>query len=490
MTQSLPSDQLRAQSCGPAWPALVALVLALSACGSHPQGHGEPPPEIARPPTEGLLPAVRGAVEKAYSAVEARPASAAAAGELGMLLHAHQQYAAAEAAYRRAAALSPREFKWLYYLGQVRASQGKYDEALASLDAALQIRPDYRPCLLKAGDVLMQLGRPEDAASYYRRAVDADAGSAAAWFGLGRVHSAKGDVAGAARAFERACSLYPEYGAAHYGLAVAYRRLGRLEEARPHFRLSRRYQQKIPPANDELMAEIRRHYQGAVKLIELAIALEREGKLTQALRLHLRALEIDPGLAQAHVNLISLYGRLGEREKAEEHYRLAMKLNPDMADCHYNHGVLLFEEERFDEAEAAFRKAIEINPFYAGAHHNLGVLLESRGDVKEAEAHYRLAVENRPGFALAHFHLGRLLVIQGRYGEGIRQLTAAVENEKAPGALYCYTLGAAYARAGDQPQAERYLRLALQRARAGVDRNLLSSIERDLERLGRRRPGG
>ena len=52
------------------------------------------------------------------------------------------------------------------------------------------------------------------------------------------------------------------------------------------------------------------------------------------------------GSTQAHANLISLYARLNDAGKAEEHYRKAIGLSPNQADAHYNYGVLLFGQRK------------------------------------------------------------------------------------------------------------------------------------------------
>ncbi len=77
---------------------------------------------------------------------------------------------------------------------------------------------------------------------------------------------------------------------------------------------------------------------GPTELLRQASTLESEGQLTAAAELNNRALELDPKLTQAHVNLISAYGRLGDVKKAEEHFRLAIAQNPNAADAHYNFG--------------------------------------------------------------------------------------------------------------------------------------------------------
>ena len=89
-----------------------------------------------------------------------------------------------------------------------------------------------------------------------------------------------------------------------------------------------------------------------------------------------RALTADPSNAQAHANLISLYGRTHNWAKAEEHYKAVVELGVNVADAQYDYGVLLSMQERWDEAADAYRKALALNPLHAQAHNNLGQILE------------------------------------------------------------------------------------------------------------------
>ena len=181
--------------------------------------------------------------------------------------------------------------------------------------------------------------------------------------------------------------------------------------------------------------------------------------------------------------MIELYGRLGQFDKAEEHYIADIRIDPGSAESYYNYGVLLLSAEKFQSAEDAFRKTIDINPFYAGAHNNLGYLLERRGNFSEAETEYRRAIENKPSDRQAHFNLGRILVNHKKYQEGIQELERTLEPEDENTPRYIYALGAAFARAGDRENALRYIRQARDGAAALGQSALLTSIERDLRTL-------
>jgi tetratricopeptide (TPR) repeat protein len=222
----------------------------------------------------------------------------------------------------------------------------------------------------------------------------------------------------------------------------------------------------------------------ASEYLKRGAALESAGKIEESVAAHEQALEINPGLVQAQINLISLYGRTKQFDKAEQSYRAALEINPDLPDIHYNFGVLLAGRERFKEAAQAFKSCLQFNPYYAEAHYNYALLIEREGKLNEAAAHYRKAIENKTGYRPAHFHLGRILVNQNKLSEAIEhfQKTLTPEDEDTP--RFTYALGATYIRAGNHQKGIHYLREALKRASALGQTQLANSIERDLKTLG------
>ncbi len=423
-------------------------------------------------------------VQEAYEAARRQPDDPEAVGNLGMLLDLYNRPQAALLCYQRAHELAPRAFRWLYFWGSLLLKNKRRQEAVPILKQGLGLQPDYLPAEFKLAEALVESGQAAAAGKIYEAAAKKYPQYAEAYYGLGRVSAAKGDATNAVALYSRACELFPTYGPAHYALAQAYRQLGQGDKARQHLQLYEQGRNIVPPIEDPLRDEMRALDSSAASLVGRAVLLAEVGRLQDAIQATERAAQLDPKYVLAHANLVSLYGRAGNFQKAEEHYRAVLALNPDQfPKAHYDYGVLLMSKEQFPAAETAFRRALQIDPSYAQARNNLGYVLERQGRQAEAVAEYRKSIEGLPGFRQAHFNLGRILVNQGKYQEGIEQLlqTLTPVDESTP--TFLYALGASYGRAGDRQKALDYLRRARDEASARGQSKLLSNINRDLVAL-------
>jgi tetratricopeptide (TPR) repeat protein len=462
---------------------LLALALLLTACGGTSRAPREPLPDLPTVKLEAFQPTIREEVEKALKAARSDPEDAAKVGELAMVLHAHQQNASAEACYERCRILEPMKFDWEYLLASVRAEQGKNEQAIENYRRSLKIDSTYTPAKVKLADLLLATGNLAEAEGQYRAALEDDEKSAIAWYGLGRVQSTKGELEPAAESYAKAVELYPQYGQAHYALALMLRRLKRTDESKVHFEKGEEFKIEAPSTGDRVLNAVRSRSKSPAEFLRAGVELDKQGRLKESAAIHLEVLKIDPNQVQAHINLISLYGRLGDTNKALEHYRQAMKINENLPDCHYDYGVVMSGQQKFNEAKTAFQKAVEINPFYAKAHYNLGVMLEREGNIKEAEASYRKAVENQPDYRMAHFSLGRIVADQGKLDDAIRHFNQIITpaDQDTPG--YLYALGIAWARKGSRGKAITYMRQARELATRFNQSQLVSSIDQGLNAL-------
>ena len=463
-------------------PSIVptALIAVLVACndGPNPRPAAE---ELPKLDAGNFDESIREQVRAAYRLVEAAPNDAGKSGDLAMLLHAHSQFESAKAFYRRAQREAPSALNWTYYLGIVQQRLAKHEDAAANLRAALRIDPSYGPARLRLAESLLALRQLDEAGELYESVIGMNPGIAEAHYGLGRVLAAKGDTAASVKPLERACELGPQYGAAHYALALAYRDLGESEKAEQHLTLYEQDRYGGPAAPDPLLDEVTGLEAGAYVYLMRGIDFEKAGRMAEAIAAHEKAIELDSELVRARMNLLILYGRMGNFDKANAHYQAALKTGAPRAELHYNFGVLAVNSNRIPEAKEAFAEALKLDPQHPLAHNNLGYLLQAEGRREDAERHYRLAIEHRPNYRVAHFHLGRLLAEQGRAPEAIAELQQTLQpvDEQTP--QFLYALAATHDMLGDRAKTVEYARRAHELAVEIGQLQLAEKIELDLK---------
>jgi tetratricopeptide (TPR) repeat protein len=444
--------------------------------------------QTALPPLPTLAldsysPAARDAISRAYNDANRRPTDAAAVGTLARTLHAWEQWSAAHDAYERAQALAPAAFEWPYLDALVLQRLARHGEAASQLERALRTSPGYLPARVALAEELFESGDLDRSARLLEALQKEPASEPAAEFGLGRVAAAGGRHDAAIAHLQRAVALFPEWGAAHYALALSYRALGRRDEAQRalerHARYGARWPGQVDPVRDTVIA-VRDDAQTS---LQHGIKLAEAGDLAGAIAAHEAALARDPSIAQAHANLISLYGQTQNWTKAEEHYRAVVALGFNLGDAHYDYGVLLGLQEKWDLAADAYRQAIAVNPRHARAQNNLGQVLERQRQFEAASAVYRQAVESQPAFRLARFNLGRMLLALGRTDEAILELEKLTEPRDAEAPRYLFALATAYVRAGRKDDGIKWASDAKTLALAHGQGDLAAAIERDLARL-------
>ena len=102
-----------------------------------------------------------------------------------------------------------------------------------------------------------------------------------------------------------------------------------------------------------------------------------------------RALELDPYLVAALINLANIHYACDEIIEAQALYERAISLESDVFEAHFNLGNILHDLGRYTLAQASYRRALQLNPTYADAHFYLAVSLEKSGLSGEARPHWR-----------------------------------------------------------------------------------------------------
>jgi tetratricopeptide (TPR) repeat protein len=111
--------------------------------------------------------------------------------------------------------------------------------------------------------------------------------------------------------------------------------------------------------------------------------------LEEAASTYRRALEIDPYLVPALINLANIHYARDEMAEAQALYERATALEPDVFEAHYNLGNIYHDLGLYAEAQRCYREALRLNPTYADAHFYLAVTLEKSAQSQDARPHWR-----------------------------------------------------------------------------------------------------
>ena len=173
------------------------------------------------------------------------------------------------------------------------------------------------------------------------------------------------------------------------------------------------------PAPDQARAE-------AQALIASGNAAEDAGRVPEAHALYLQAVERDPQLPAAHLNLGIAQEALGDDLAARASYEKALALESGHPFAAYNLGKLDYRQGRLAAGEALLRQALERKADFLEAWVLLSNLLDARGNPNGAAEAIAQAVRLRPDHGGALFNQAGILHKLGRVDEAQAAVAQAV----------------------------------------------------------------
>jgi tetratricopeptide (TPR) repeat protein len=209
-------------------------------------------------------------------------------------------------------------------LGGDLLTKGRVDEAIAYLQKALQIKPDYMEAHYNLGNAFLQKGNVDEAITQYREALKINPALAKAHLRLGNALLQKGNVDEAMVHLQRAAQIAPHDAAIQNKLGYALLQMGKVNEAITHFE---------------------------------------------------QALQTKPDFAEAHNNLGNALGEQGRLDEAIAHFEQAAVIDPGFVAAQYNLGIAYCQKGRGGDAIPHFQQALQIEPAEPRVQNNLAWLL-------------------------------------------------------------------------------------------------------------------
>jgi len=141
----------------------------------------------------------------------------------------------------------------------------------------------------------------------------------------------------------------------------------------------------------------------------------------------LRAIEVDPNLAEAYSQLGIIYAQVNDLDNAITYFDQAIALDPSYVDAHYNLGIALAQKGDIESAIASFEQAINLQPDNVKAYLNLGIIYLRCQDPESAAFCCQMALEFDPNCVDAYESLAGIFNTQGLLDESIEYYQLALK---------------------------------------------------------------
>lgn len=264
----------------------------------------------------------------------------------------------------------------LVNLGGARVEDGRAADALALLERAVNLKPNYAPALNNLGAARLECGDVAGAQAAYRDALKADSRTVGARLGLAAVALRQDKPDEAELEVMEALTVEP----------------GNM-------------QAKSLQANIHLA---RREFRAAKALLD---------EIAQAA----------PKDVRARCNIGTALLAAGDSASAEAAFREAIAIDPAHADAHFGLGEALRAVGRGDEARAAYAEALKLDADHVPTRLAQAQVAKQTGRLKDAELAYRSVLKAQPTNFDAMLGLVDVLTQQKSYVDAERVLTDAVK---------------------------------------------------------------
>jgi tetratricopeptide (TPR) repeat protein len=268
--------------------------------------------------------------------------------------------------------------------------QKKYADAARAVETYLEREPSSVEALILAGDIAVQLEKPDKALDYYRRAYQRDRENSLALRKYARLLSEKGEHAEALEILRRAVRSNPRdvYLRLAYGQALLA--ADSIQAAELEITKAREMNKSIP---DGFLAL------GDLYYSQRVFPLAKDN--------YEQALALDPENIPAREKLALVYFRMANAEVvdnalANEYYTRSLqqwaeiiKRDPTYARAYFEQGKIFFYASRFAEAAASLGEYVRLRPDAPNAtlaRWFLAQSLEKIGKCAEAEEHLQFAI--------------------------------------------------------------------------------------------------
>ncbi len=338
---------------------------------------------------------------------------------------AHHQLEIAQTEIKKLDDHGPERAQTLRLRAQIKMNAGDLDSALSDSTEALRINPRDPNELQLNGDILMKLGRTEDAITVYKRILAADAVNQSALTSLGYASRAAGHDQDAEKYFWRLAKATPS-------LYMPYLALGDLYTARHEFTTAQAAYSRgyaLAPQKALLVAG---GMNAAIEAHDMSLAGIWLSRVTSQM-------EREPHVLREKERLLNLEGKYLE---SAEVGRVAIKVLPRDRDVVVYLGYDLFHLQKYDELLNLMSQYVDVLPNEPAIPLLIGYVHLHEGHFEQARQDFTQALDRDPGVVTAYVNRGYVFNDLHQPEAGAADFESALKREPNSGEAH---LGLAYA---------------------------------------------
>lgn len=345
------------------------------------------------------------------TAVQLKPASAAARTNLATNLVRIRKFAPAEIEFKKALALDPAGYDTNHNLGEFYVAGGKVGQSVPFLEKAYHIKPSEYDNGYDLALAYVEIGKFASAERIVK-ALIALKDTAELHNLLGEIEEKSGNFVAAEHEYEAAAHMEPsESNLFDWGSEMLLHRT-------------------LDPAV-QIFGEATQRYPKSPRLaIGLGMAFYSRGNYDDAVKALIKAADLDPSDARCYYFLSKAYDSSpGQADEVIARFRRFAELQPQNAHALYYYAMSLWKGRRaqdenvdFGQIESLLKMAVELGPKFPEARLQLGNLYSDQKKYLEAAPQYEQALKENTDLADAHYRLGQAYVHLGRRDEAQQQL--------------------------------------------------------------------
>jgi len=158
----------------------------------------------------------------------------------------------------------------------------------------------------------------------------------------------------------------------------------------------------------------------------LGLSLQSESLFEDSLLNLQKAIELDPKLVDAHLQLGRTYALIGNLDEGVKEFRKVVEIDPSCSDGYFYLGNMCLINGSIGEAQLDYEKAIALEPTSKKALGGMAKIHLLKGDGKEAMRVFQKIQKLEPDSPVVQIGLARALYIQDKKSDAVKLLKKAL----------------------------------------------------------------